>query len=246
MDYSYQLYSSRKFPPLRETLRMVADAGYAEVECFGDLLWSAELAEGLAETGLRLPTAHVGLDEVESEPGRIIRQAEKLGVRQVYAPYLMPGDRPSTSDGWEAFGQRLASAGRPLFEAGLGFGWHNHDFEFRACEDGRMPIDCLLAADERLLLEMDIAWVQVAGENPLPWIDRFAGRLGAVHVKDIAPQGSGSEEDGWADVGHGVMDWKTLSSAVDRTAASHRIMEHDNPRDDRRFAERSLASARAF
>ena len=101
----------------------------------------------------------------------------------------MPEDRPADSAAWSRFGQRLASAGQPLFKAGLGFGWHNHDFEFIACDDGRMPIDCLLAADERLLLEMDIAWVQVAGEDPLLWIDHFAQRLGAVHIKDIAPSG---------------------------------------------------------
>ena len=245
-EYSYQLYSSRNFGPLRDTLRMVAGIGYAAVECFGDLLSSPELSEGLAETGLSLPTAHIALEAIESDPDRIIGLAAGLGVEQIYAPYLMPGERPATSAGWTEFGQRLAAAGQPLFEAGLGFGWHNHDFEFRACDDGRMPIDCILDADGRLLLELDIAWVQVSGEDPLPWIERLAQRLGAVHVKDIAPNGTCVDEDGWSDVGHGVMDWSAISSAVDRTSARHRVMEHDNPSNDRRFAERSLASAQSF
>jgi len=245
-EYSYQLYSSRKFGPLRNTLRMLADAGYSEVECFGDLISSSDLSNGLAETGLRMPTAHVSLEAVESDPGSIVELARNLGVKQVYAPYLMPEDRPASSAGWSEFGQRLATAGKPLFEAGLSFGWHNHDFEFCPCSDGRMPIECLLGADERLLLELDIAWIQVAGQDPLVWIDHFKQRLGAVHVKDIASEESGGDEDGWADVGYGVMDWKALSAAVDRSAARHRVMEHDNPNDDRRFAERSIASARDF
>ena len=225
---------------------MLADIGYTEVECFGDLLWSAELSDGLAETGLKLPTAHIGLDVIETAAETVIRRAKELGLTQIYVPYLMPEIRPISSADWSKFGHRLASAGQPLFAAGLGFGWHNHDFEFSACDDGLMPIDCLLAADDRLLLELDIAWVQIAGEDPLHWIDRFAHRLGAVHIKDIAPPGCGCEEDGWADVGHGVMDWQLLSSAVERTTAIYHIMEHDNPSDDRRFAERSLASARTF
>ncbi len=245
-EYSYQLYSSRNFGPLRNTLKMVADTGYSEVECFGDLLWSSELGDGLAETGLNLPTAHVNLDDAESRPEEVISRARELGVSQVYAPFLMPGDRPESPSGWAAFGRRLATAGLPFFEAGLGFGWHNHDFEFRSCEDGSMPIDHLLDGDERLLLELDIAWVAVAGEDPLHWIDRFANRLEAVHVKDIAEVGSGKDEDGWTDVGFGVMDWKALSSALDRTTVRHRVMEHDNPSDDRRFARRSLATMRAF
>ena len=31
-DFSYQLYSSRNFPPLADTLRMVAEVGYTQVE----------------------------------------------------------------------------------------------------------------------------------------------------------------------------------------------------------------------
>ena len=54
---------------------MLADTGYAEVESFGELLWSAELAEGLAETGLRLPTVHIGLDMVESASEKVIQRA---------------------------------------------------------------------------------------------------------------------------------------------------------------------------
>lgn len=33
--FSYQLYSSRNFPPLAATLTMLADLGYAEVEGYG-------------------------------------------------------------------------------------------------------------------------------------------------------------------------------------------------------------------
>ncbi len=244
--YSYQLYSSRKFGPLHETLGMLAETGYAHVECFGALLSDPDLALGLSDTGLGMPTAHVNLETVEAEPGRVIALAKRLGVGQLYAPYLMPGERPSTSQGWAGFGRRLAAAGRPLFDAGLGFGWHNHDFEFHACDDGRMPITCIMEADERLLLELDVAWVQAAGGDPLHWISHFTGRIGAVHIKDIAPEGCCEDEDGWADIGYGVMNWKTLLAAIGDAPHICRVVEHDNPSDDQRFAERSLSSIRAM
>ncbi|MCY4459475.1 MAG: sugar phosphate isomerase/epimerase [Albidovulum sp.] len=245
-DYSYQLYSSRKFGPLRDTLKMVAEAGYSQVECFGHVIASSDLSEGLADFGLAMPTAHIALETLESEPGKVVDLAGELGIVQVYAPFLMPEDRFDSADGWFEFGRRLASAGEPLRDAGIGFGWHNHEFEFVAVDGGRMPIECILASDDSLLLEMDIAWVHVAGEDPLSWLRRLGNRLGAVHIKDVAPEGEREDEDGWADVGHGILDWNAISEAIGRTSVKFRIVEHDNPGDDLRFAERSLAYLRTL
>ena len=35
---SYQLYCSRNFPPVADTMKMLAEAGFAEVEGYGGLL----------------------------------------------------------------------------------------------------------------------------------------------------------------------------------------------------------------
>lgn len=48
----------------------------------------------------------------------------------------MPDQRPADAAGWFAFGKRLQQAGKPFADAGLTFGWHNHDFEFKALADG--------------------------------------------------------------------------------------------------------------
>ena len=48
------------------------------------------------------------------------------------------------------------------------------------------------------------------GADPLDWIDRYGARIVAVHVKDIAPAGECADEDGWADVGHGTIDWPAI------------------------------------
>ena len=46
--------------------------------------------------------------------------------------------------------------------------------------------------------------------DPIAELKRYAGRIEAVHVKDIAPAGQCVDEDGWADPGFGVLDWSTL------------------------------------
>jgi sugar phosphate isomerase/epimerase len=107
-----------------------------------------------------------------------------------------------------------------------------------------MPLDLILAGDPKLALELDVAWTVKGGQDPLAWIEAYSDRIVAAHVKDIAPEGQCVDEDGWADVGHGVMDWPAIMAALRKTKARWFVMEHDNPNDHVRFARRSIEAAR--
>lgn len=246
--FSYQLYSSRNFPPLAGTLAMLAAAGYEGVEGYGALYADdalvAELAAHLGDSGLMMPTGHFGLAQLESDPAKVLAIARSLGISRIYCPYLMPDDRPRDAAGWHAFGTRLQKAGEPFREAGLGFGWHNHDFELVPLADGSIPQDLIFAGGPDLEWEIDVAWVIRGGADPLAWISKYGHRITAAHVKDIAPAGENTAEDGWADVGHGTVDWPGIMAALRATPCTNFIMEHDNPADHVRFATRSLAAAK--
>ncbi|MEL7117382.1 MAG: sugar phosphate isomerase/epimerase [Pseudomonadota bacterium] len=247
-DVSYQLYSSRNFPPVAQTLRTLADLGYTQVEGYGGVFEDpAELSatqSALAATGLSMPSAHIGRDLLAA-PERVLHIAETLGISTLICPYLEPAERPATPAGWVDLGADLASLAQPYWDQGLTVGWHNHDFELMATE-GQYPLDLILAADDRLVLEMDVAWVVRAGEDPHVWMTKYADRLHALHVKDIAPSGENLDEDGWADVGHGVLDWAALLAAAEQTATKLFVMEHDNPSDDARFARRAFETVQAI
>ncbi len=246
-DISYQLYSSREFPPLEKTLSMLKGLGYTQVEGYGGLYGDpAALGAALQAAGLAMPSGHFGLDMLENEPDKAIAVAQATNMRMVICPYLMEPDRPGDAAGWRAFGARLEKAGQPFRDAGLTVGWHNHDFEFRPLPDGGIPLQHILDGGPTLAWEADIAWIARGDADPLYWIDRYGDRIAAAHVKDIARQGENSDEDGWADVGHGVMDWKALLAALKKTEASLYVMEHDKPNDDERFARRSIASLKAL
>ena len=137
-------------------------------------------------------------------------------------------------------------AGAPIRAEGLNFAWHNHDFEFVPTAEGVIPQEALFEGGPGLSWEMDVAWVIKGGEDPLEWIEAHGHRLVAAHVKDIAPAGENLDEDGWADVGHGEVDWPAIMAALRDVGVCNFIMEHDNPSDDARFARRSLASAKAY
>lgn len=246
-DLSYQLYSSRAFPPLEKTLEMLKRHGYTQVEGYGGLYTNAKSTKAaLDANGLAMPSGHFSIDMLENEPQQVIDIAGTLGIKAIYCPHLAVEQRPADKAGWIAFGERLEAANSIYSKAGFTFGWHNHDFEFVTLADGSIPQKLIFDAAPGISWEADIAWIVRGGGDPFEWIVNYGSRISAVHVKDIAPSGENTAEDGWADVGHGILDWKALLAALKATPVRYLVMEHDKPADDERFARRSIAAFKAF
>ena len=248
MDWSFQLYSARNFQPWDKVLKIVADAGYKQVEGYGGVYQDpAGFRAEMDRNGLSMPTGHFSIDALEGDFDGVRAIADALGIKMVICPHIVAEKRPADAAGWRGFGERLRKVGEKAKAAGYGFAWHNHDFEFQPFEDGTVPLEHILEAAPDIGWEIDVAWVVRGAADPSAWIDRYGKRIVAVHVKDIARAGEGLDEDGWADVGHGSMDWKGLMATLRaRTDARYYVMEQDNPNDIARFARRSIESARTY
>lgn len=240
---SYQLYCSRNFPPLLDTLKMLSAAGFKEVEAYGGMFDNPSgFKSALEKTGLSVTSAHMGIDMLRDDGQRALEIAQDLGIKAVFGPHVGGDDRPSDAAGWAAFGAALQEMGKPFVDAGIAFGWHNHDFELTTLPTGELPLDLMLSGGPDLSLELDLGWVKRAGMDPVAAIEKYRSRIAAVHIKDLAPDGECADEDGWADVGHGTMDWAAIHAALQGVGVDHYVLEHDNPSDDTRFATRSIAT----
>lgn len=244
LSLSIQLFSARLFPPVVDHLPRLAALGYRGVETTDDVHEdAAALRQALDGSGLTAPSGHFSFDRLDGDLDAVCRIASLLDMRLIVCPFLPDDRRPASTDGWRCFGERLAAIARQLERRGFRLAWHNHDFEFRPLRDGSLPIQHI-AADPAVHLELDVAWVALAGLDPQPWIEGYAGRIAALHVKDVAPGPGRSVEDGWADVGVGILPWQKLWRTAVTAGASLMVAEHDNPSDFDRFARRSIAAMR--
>ena len=244
---SFQLYSARNFPPLDAQLATLASLGYRNVEPYGAMLADADALSGaLRAHGIAAPSCHVGLDALTADLDAVVAAAQTIGAALLVVPAIPAAERAKDAAGWRALGATLAGLQAALAGHGIGLAWHNHDFEFVRTADGLVPLDLMLEAAPALMWQADIGWVARAGEDAAAWLDRHAERIVAVHLKDLAPAGEHADEDGWADVGHGTMDWARLVPAITATRARLFVAEHDNPNDFHRFARRSRAAIAAW
>ncbi|MDD7972211.1 sugar phosphate isomerase/epimerase family protein [Roseinatronobacter alkalisoli] len=249
MDVSFQLYSARNFTPWEGVLDQLTALGYTQVEGFGGVYQDAPaFRAALDARGLSMPSGHFfPLASFEEDFDKSIAAARALGMAQIYCP--APDDiyrEGADAAAWRDLAARLETAAKRVQDAGLRFGWHNHHWEFMPLPTGEIPMALLLEGAPSMEWEADIAWIVRGGGDPLAWIKDHATRITAAHVKDIAPAGEAEDEDGWADVGHGTMDWPAITAALRAAGVSLFVMEHDNPNDLARFARRSITSFRQF
>lgn len=246
-EISYQLYSSRNFPDLARQVAMLAKLGITHVEPFGGLFSDVPgLKAALTANNLTAPTAHIGAPTLREDFDGAMAKLKDLGVEIAIVPAVPPDERKQTREGWEALGRELSGWAKRANALGLKFAWHNHNFEFAQLPDGTFPLEHILGTDPAVLWQCDIAWVIRGHQDPATWIKRYAPRIIGFHVKDLAAEGQCVDEDGWADVGHGTIDWKALLPVMRTCNASVWTLEHDNPNDDARFASRSLAAVKAW
>lgn len=243
-----QLFTCRNFLPWEGVLDQIAAAGFDGVEGFGPCYEDAAGFRAMLDArGLSMPQGHVQLADLEADLGAVLAYAKTLGMRRLIVPWLPPDQRPLTVAGWVEIGRRLDAVGRRVIAAGFDFAYHNHDFELRPI-DGVYPMDVLLETAPGMGWEPDLGWVTVAGLDPLTELTRRSARVVTCHLKDVQPDFARDKaEGGWADLGHGVIDWgPVLARLGTLPRVESWVFEHDNPSDLRRFLTRTKASIDRF
>jgi sugar phosphate isomerase/epimerase len=240
---SIQLYTMRSLGDFDRILDVVAEAGYRRVETVGAHLDdAATTAAKLAARGLQASSSHVGLAALRERPDAVIEAGRTLGIDQLFMPAVPPEQRDMAADGWRAVGRELGQIAERFRGEGIELGYHNHHWELAPVEGGRTALELLFeaAGSSPLTWQADIAWLVRGGADPKPWLERYRSRVTSAHVKDLAPSGQNRDEDGWADVGAGVLDWRDLWQACRAAGARWMVVEHDKPGDPARSARASF------
>jgi sugar phosphate isomerase/epimerase len=223
-----QLYTVRREleKDFEGTLKQVAALGYEEVEFAGYFGHKpGEVKAILKRLKLDAPAAHLSLAELRGDLRPSIDAAHTIGHRYLLLAWTPPEER-RTLEQYRRLADLLNEAGARTLREGIQFAYHNHDFEFTPLE-GQIPYDLLLErTDPRAVkLEMDLYWTVKGGANPVDYFERHPGRFHLLHVKDM----DATPRRFFADVGKGVIDFKSIFAQSKKAGVRHYFVENDEP-----------------
>ena len=245
-----QLYSVREDleKDFEGTLRKVKALGYEGVEFAGLFGYKPEVIKQLMnEIGLNPISAHVPFTDLMADPQGMVNDYAEIGCKFIAIPYLTPEYRPNA----DKFSEVIEGAkvlGKAAGECGLTLLYHNHDFEF-AKINGEYALDVLYKSVPADLLktEIDTCWVNVSGEDPAAFIQKYAGRSPVVHLKDFVMPGKkpekmydliGIKEEKpetqgevfeFRPLGMGVQNFPKILQACKVAGAQWLVVEQDSP-----------------
>ena len=186
-------------------VRRVPSLGFDSVETAGTYGWSADRwTKILADTGLHVVGAHVGLEALEREWDAQVEFQHVIGNKRLVVPSLPQNLR--MGDGFSEGAKRLNALGQRAKAEGLALLYHNHAYEFSPAAGGQCGMDILLAeTDPQLVgLEVDTYWVERGDRNSREFIQQHEARIGMIHAKEFCRDGRD------VPAGQGDVDWKTI------------------------------------
>ena len=162
-----------------DKLRKAGELGYAGVELIRDYdgIPAEDVVKVLEETGIQAVSAHVGLEFIEQD----LPYLAKLGVKYVACP-----NTPfSTAQEAKEVAEELNRLGQLAKEYGITIGYHNHTDEFYV-DEGKYLLDWVIenTDPETVAFEIDCGWASAAGVIPQEYIQKHAGRIAAIHIKE--------------------------------------------------------------
>lgn len=224
------------------TLHKVAAAGYREVEAAGFYdRTAAQVKQSLQSAGLRCPSAHYPLFDLMQNTEDKIAYAHELGLQYMicsfpalpHPPKIDPKSKNvgaqlnamiagMSLDDWKWNAEQFNRIGEQTRKAGIQFGYHNHDIEFRKYGATTAYDELLRLTDPQLVtMEMDCGWVEVAGHDPVAFLKKFPNRYSMLHVKDETmispPQTSMNPRGSSIELGRGKIDYKRILAAAQAT-----------------------------
>ncbi|QHW35507.1 sugar phosphate isomerase/epimerase (plasmid) [Paenibacillus rhizovicinus] len=211
------------------TMGRVAGIGYRGIE------GAEQLLEGNAEEnvarfhslGLQVLTCSASRELLREDLEGVIFRARQLHTNRVTIWWAPCDSAESIREDIELYN----TAGTKLAAEGIKLCYHNHDHEFRNAFGGVTAMDLLAAGTDpaALFFELDIAWITYGGEDPARMLRKYAGRVPAIHVKDL--HGLENQEHPFTTVGTGIVKLREAISTAADIGTEWMVVEQDQLRN---------------
>jgi sugar phosphate isomerase/epimerase len=136
-----------------------------------------------------------------------------------------PLNARSTVEGLMKFIDQANKAAEELAKHGMKFTYHNHHFEFNKFGNETMMDILVRELDPKnCSFVLDTYWLQHAGAFVNEWIEKLAGRVDILHLKDKRVK---DRETFMAELGYGNMNFKSVMETAEKAGVKYYCYEQD-------------------
>jgi sugar phosphate isomerase/epimerase len=221
---------------LKGTLGKVKAIGYEDSETYGyDAdkgtyygVKAADFKKLLEDNSLTTTSGHYNfhpfmnksMDDLAKFTDSCIAGARTLGQKYITWPWLDPDSR--TIDKFRQLAAKLNFVGERVVKSGLGFAYHNHDYEFFE-SDGTTGYDIVMKeTDPNLVkLQIDLYWVAHSSKrSAAELIALQPGRFVMWHIKDMDPKSRD-----YSELGNGTIDFTVILPLASKAGMEYYYIE---------------------
>ncbi len=225
-----QLYTVRDYmktaDDIRNTFRRLKALGYDQGQTAGCAIPFAEFGKIAKEENFEIVGTHEDFNFLCDRPEEAIEAHKALDT--IYMGIGgMPGEYIDSKEATLRFCDKVNKLGESIRPHGMKFTYHNHSFELKKFGPEETMLDVLANNTDPDIASfvLDTYWIQYGGGDVLHWIEKFAGRVDILHLKDM---GVWEWNPYITEIGAGNLRWDAILKTAEETGVKTIVVEHDS------------------
>ena len=229
-ELGLQLYTIEAFMQtednIRESFQKMRSYGYTQAQTAGCSIAYADFGRIAKEEGIRIIGTHDDFDMMVNAFDQALENHKLLGTTNMG----IGGKRYSSLREVETFIDMANLVAKKAAQNGMKFTYHHHSHEFFKWDNGKTTMEMLLEGldPHNTTFVLDTYWLQHGGADIRYWIEKLAGRVDIIHLKDMKRVLSDSNAQQITEVGNGNLCWDLIIESARRADVKYYVVEQDN------------------
>ena len=214
------------------SFRRLHELGYTETQTASVSIDETVFGELLKKNGIRIIGTHYSFDKILKNPEETVAIHRQWGTTNIGIGAL-PHEARLSLDNLKKFITQYNALAEQYAKEGFKLTYHNHSFEFERI-DGYKTILEIMAEEfdpQNVSFVLDTAWISAGGGDVCAWLEKLAGRIDILHLKDYTvkiPASSARPEIYLSEIGNGGLAWDRIMDTAEKIGVKHYVVEQDN------------------
>lgn len=210
------------------TLKKLADLGFSELQTGGYVPDEAFVAL-TRKYGFSFVGTHYSYDKIVNEPEETMALHRLYGTTNVGIG-AMPPEARQNLDALKAFIAQFNKTAELYAKSGFKLTYHNHNFEFVRIDGTKTLMDYLIEGldPDTTSFVLDTCWIAAGGGDVRAYLEKLAGRVDILHLKDMMLRWSGQNLVAtMTEIGNGTLYWDGIMETAEATGVKSYVVEQD-------------------